>query len=78
MNSSWSLLTRIESSSATTYADFSYGPNRERVRTTEHEGSAEQVIYHVGPHFEVETSTAYGWTADWCCGQQRQCAGPCG
>ncbi|MDP2325745.1 MAG: RHS repeat-associated core domain-containing protein, partial [Gammaproteobacteria bacterium] len=59
---SFNLPKRIGYSSTDTYADFSYGPNRERVRTTEHEGSAERVIYHVGPHFEVETSTAYTGT----------------
>jgi RHS repeat-associated protein len=58
---SFNLPKRVESGT-TTYADFSYGPNRERVRTTEHEGSDERVIYHVGPHFEVETSTAYTGT----------------
>ena len=31
---------------------------RERARTTEHEGSVERVGFHVGPPFEVETSTA--------------------
>ncbi|MDP2326418.1 MAG: RHS repeat-associated core domain-containing protein, partial [Gammaproteobacteria bacterium] len=59
---SFNLPKRIGYSSTDTYADFSYGPNREWVRTTEHEGSAERVIYHVGPHFEVETSTAYTGT----------------
>ena len=37
--SSYNLPTRVEYTSTNTYADFSYGPNRERVRTTEHDGS---------------------------------------
>ena len=58
---SYNLPKRIELGSTTTYADFSYGPNREKVRTTEHEGTATRIVFHVGPHFEVEINGTGTW-----------------
>lgn len=54
--SSYNLPTRINDGGTATYADFSYGPNRERVRTTEHQGNGVRVVYRVGPHFEMEST----------------------
>ena len=53
----YQLPKRIDSGAAD-YAEFVYGPDRQRIRQTARSGATSLRTWYVGPHFEVEASGA--------------------